>query len=65
MSKNSDNDRGHTFAGTKLISSDIWGGGGMFIFPVHLTYRRNDRSFHLLSWNHSMHINKYAFIKSV
>lgn len=26
MSKNYDNDRGHTFAGTKLISSDIWGG---------------------------------------
>lgn len=36
-----------------------------FILLVHLTYRRNDRSFHLISWNHSMHINKYAFIKSV
>lgn len=32
MSKNSDNDRGHTFAGTKLISSDIWGGGHVY-FP--------------------------------
>lgn len=43
MSKNYDNDRGHTFAGTKLISSDI--GGGDFLCSFNLQEKWQILSF--------------------
>lgn len=45
MSKNSDNDRGHTFAGTKLISSDIWGGHVYFPCSFNLKEKWQILSF--------------------